>query len=657
MSAVLDAVIVPDDEALAGARVGVSHTDQGGPCVLEVHGRRGATVVGVVAAEMDGVPTGKVVITESLASRAGLSEDTPVVLTAHPVTPLRQLVLEALVEDAPTELWESLRREGRLVEQCLWLENDLGSSVVEVGHRLFRVRSVDDHRAGTLRQVVTDTEVELFIPGARVGLDVVILADVSGSMQVDDLPLAQESLGWGRRSNPQYRQRIDALKDSLRQMLDARLRISGRESRVALLSFADQVHQRFPESGMVSLDAGSSTTVVDAFLDAVDRLHPRGGTNMNEGILHAAELLDLHGKTGNERLVVLVSDGKAWSPKGADSAGEMVATVDDPVSLMSHLHEERNIRLQAIGISNAEFFKEWSRRTGNDNELLRPDHPLLKELVKVGGGDPSRIGGIEVLEEYFRGLGAGLRRFVGRPAEVVRSVQLSQESREVIQLAADGHDQLKIEAQVDTLQSDLVRLNRASAKLAGTNLGPWLPFESSDKVTDILRQFKDIRVRSHYEFENILSRIHILVVECGPGRRRSQKNAMWPNELNAVYDVFLPVVNRINPLRQEYFHDKSGGKPEHQKVMAAAVQAMEHYVQTRDLAVDNAAGWGRLAQAMLDDVCDATKRAADLAEAQGGAQHNVDAGMPADDLTLTPSPGMATGPDDLDLTFDLRLRA
>src|SRR6185312_14286284 len=102
--------------------------------------------------------------------------------------------------------------------------------------------------------------------------------------------------------------------------------------------------------------------------------------------------------------------------KTAESTGELVFAADDPVSLTAHLHRRRRIRLHAIGISNNELYEAWLRRGYRDNPGLRPDHPLLERLVEVGGGDPTRIGGIDVLEQYFSGLGAGLTRHVGAPA-------------------------------------------------------------------------------------------------------------------------------------------------------------------------------------------------------------------------------------------------
>src|SRR5205085_824333 len=53
------------------------------------------------------------------------------------------------------------------------------------------------------------------------------------------------------------------------------------------------------------------------------------------------------------------------------------------------------------------------------SELLHrhgvPGNDQLIVLVQVGGGDPSRVGGLDVLEDYFSGLGSGVTTRVGTP--------------------------------------------------------------------------------------------------------------------------------------------------------------------------------------------------------------------------------------------------
>jgi hypothetical protein len=200
--------------------------------------------------------------------------------------------------------------------------------------------------------------------------------------------------------------RLEALQQALRDLLEMRLQISGRVSRIALVEFNRETRQVFPRGGgMAQLDGGSPADVVEEFRNAVTLLRARGGTNIGNALHEAANLLYQHGHAGNERLVVLVSDGANWAPKGEQGSGEMVNALEEPVSLMEHLNRDMGIRLRAIGISTADLFR---RRGYVPDADMVPNHDLLEELVKVGGGDPTTIGGLDVLEEYFSGLASGI---------------------------------------------------------------------------------------------------------------------------------------------------------------------------------------------------------------------------------------------------------
>src|SRR5207245_10668399 len=78
--------------------------------------------------------------------------------------------------------------------------------------------------------------------------------------------------------------------------------------------------------------------------------------------------------------------------------------------------------LSARGRRDQQTRHAWWRRCRRGvpgGVSITPNHRLLGELVQVGGGDPTRIGGVDVLEEYFGGLGTGVSRTVGTPAAPV----------------------------------------------------------------------------------------------------------------------------------------------------------------------------------------------------------------------------------------------
>jgi hypothetical protein len=642
--------IVPEDPALRGGRVAVRPDLMAGEtAVLRVNGRRGAMAAGVRTVPREEVPPGMLVVPESLAARLGLHPDAHWQLAFTTAVPLVSLTLEGMVEEPAEDLWQAVREDRDLVGQCLWTGHDIGSTVLEVGSRQFRVRAIDETGRQELRAIVPSTTIDLFLPSARVGLDMVILADCSGSMEVDDLPVSEERVGWGGAS---YRTRLDALKEALLRMLQARLRTAGRESRVALLRFEDRVEQRFPVGeGMVPLDASSPRELITAFDQAVRHLSTSiSGTDIPGALLRAAELLDRHGKPGNDRLIVLVSDGKTWAPKAADATGEVVFAVDDAVSLMSHLYKRRNVRIHALGISNDALYNAWLRRGGRDGRGLRPDHPLLERLVEVGGGDPTRIGGIDVLEGYFSGLGTGLTRHVGNPGSAAAARPLAESTISLLRQSTSEDVTKRCQSAVRRLRNGMLELNDYAMRLAGRELGSWLPFEKSNQI-DLIFSKEEllIPVRGRHEFEFVLMNLHKVMIERGPGRRKG-KAATRPEILHEIYECFREfVVNRLNPLRQEYAHDKTSGSADDQRDLKASVDALLHYMHVIKIDSDDAARWSQLRLLLLEDAANCTERALEAARRQADRLGSANVALPPEEVE-------PDRPADLSLEFDLRVR-
>ncbi|MEJ2856032.1 MULTISPECIES: vWA domain-containing protein [unclassified Saccharothrix] len=405
--------VVPGGGPISGHRIGVAAGDGSGPCLMSVRTGAGWLRAAVYAAESDAVPPGFVAVDEELAVALDvdaadrpqwrLERETPV--------PVRRLVLELPTERDPAEAARDVARAG-LVGALLWVPSDGTDVSLPVDGVPHRVREIDlGGRSDVVASLTRDTVVELHASAVRAGVDIVVLADCSNSMSVDDLPVGLET----RRlfgSTQHWITRMEALKRSLQELLDIRLQISGRVSRLALLEFNTRVRHRFPrQGGMAQLDGSSPESLVTEFRHAVALLRPDGGTDIGNALHEAANLLYQHGRPGNEKLIVLVSDGANWSPAGDRGTGEVVHTVEEPVSLVAHLHRDVGIRLHAIGISTAELFRRRGRY--QPNETIVPNHALLEELVKVGGGDPTTVGGLDVLADYFAGLGGGIIHRVG----------------------------------------------------------------------------------------------------------------------------------------------------------------------------------------------------------------------------------------------------
>lgn len=611
-------VVVPDEASLVGARVAVSGS--GGSAVLEADGRLGRQIVGVSCFADSSLPGDQIAMSESLAARLGVQSGEQVALATADARPARELTLESLTEEASDALWRAVREDRHLVGQSFWTGDDPDSILLDVADAQFRIRSFDDARPRELRVVTPDTSIELFVQGARIGLDMVVLADVSGSMGVDDLP-AQSREGVFSRflsSTPRYTKRIDALKEALMQMLDSRLRITGRESRMALLCFNDSVTQLFPrEAGMAVVDSRTDPRLIAEFRSAISSLSEYGSTAMAEAILRAAELLDTHGKDDNERLIVLVSDGKPFSPKGNDTTGEVVQLRNDEVNLVNHLFRTRGIRLQAIGISDESLYNSWVQRSGQSHDSLRPDHGLIRELAQKGGGDPNRTGGVEVLEDFFQGLGSGYRRFVGCSSAESYARKLSARAIRVIKDADVNLRQDERMALLDRFEEDAMAFNKACGSICGKNIGEWMPFKFESPFVVGRRSLAGLAVEDEHAFRTFVMKLNTLMVEQGPGRRRTKDVRSWPDELTEWYEPLVQLSNRIRIIRNFYAHDKKVEDPRELHDLDRLHEAMEHFVKRRQIAVNDREGWAQLAAVMLRETAqlvhscavDATERA------------------------------------------------
>ncbi|MFH9983932.1 VWA domain-containing protein [Streptomyces sp. NPDC017179] len=438
-SADTKAVVVPAGGVLAGARVGVAAADwrSAGTSqddrfrVLTVGTGYDSTAVAVEVVPLDDVPSGVLAIPEDLAQTtdfAGAEETATWRLDAAPVVEARSVRLESSTERSLDDTARDLGEAG-LVGRVLWIPSEPGELWLDVDSVPFRVQQYDaGGRDAVILRIGARTAVDLFVPGARSGVDVVILADCSGSMGCDDITAVGEYAAarmpairdWrsfvGSRSRTAQAgvSRMRTLQDALQHLLDVRLQVSGRVSRIALVEFTHGTRQVFPrQGGMSEVDAGTPEEA-EAFRHAIALLQAQNaGTDIGNALHEAANLLYRHHKPGNDKLIVLVSDGAHWAPKGEQGSGEVVYANQEPVSLMEHLHAATGIRVHAIGISTPDMYERWLAQTGGqDHESLRPDHTLLAELVRVGGGDPAAIGGYEVLDEYFSGLGAGMSRRV-----------------------------------------------------------------------------------------------------------------------------------------------------------------------------------------------------------------------------------------------------
>lgn len=340
----------------------------------------------------------------------------------------QEIVLEVTFEQPLEQVVEQLNRSDDLGGRLLWFSGDslTDSNFLEINEKPYKIREIVPNPVGrnTIIEIKEQTNLKIFSPGYAAGIDIVVLADCSGSMGIADLTETADVIPptgnlWQSSANRELK-REEALRRSLKKLLETRLRTTGRMSRIALVSFTHETELRFPRSGgMAEFDETTPETTVNQFRDAINLLRSeRSGTDIGNALHYAAELIYKHGRPGNDRLVVLISDGADWKPKGQEATGEIVEALQDPVSLMEHLHNEMNIHLHAIGISTREIYMRFHNRKmpGQTPDVsLVPNHELLERLVMVGGGDPSQTGNMDVLQHYLSGLGAGVTRQLQKP--------------------------------------------------------------------------------------------------------------------------------------------------------------------------------------------------------------------------------------------------
>src|SRR5262249_32904090 len=154
--------------------------------------------------------------------------------------------------------------------------------------------------------------------------------------------------------------------------------------------------------------------------------------------------------------------------------------VAEPISLMEHLRRHMGIRLHALGLSSEQIFTPWWREQHPGKvapSWAVPNHQLLEELVKVGGGDPSRTGDTEVLVDYFVGLGHGVSRALaplrGAPPLALSAGErayLSRLKSEWTTRATLKDQRAKLEALREQLERHLDTCQEAAVELCGQRL-------------------------------------------------------------------------------------------------------------------------------------------------------------------------------------------
>ncbi|MER7583760.1 vWA domain-containing protein [Kitasatospora sp. NPDC097691] len=576
----------------------------------------GARAVAVRLVPVPGLPADVVVAPEALAGELRLA-------TADwQLAPATATVAAAVELESPEALSLdsavlAVQRSPLLSGHVFQYGADAGQDAwIDVDGLPYRVRSATDPEGRPVDGLLAlgpTTRLSVFAPSGRSGVDVVVLADCSGSMGVNDIPDRRESAHritslWSSASTIT---RMEALKLALRAMIDARAGVDGLVTRFALVRFDLSTRTLFPDrDGMAEVTTGPGDRALEQLRGAVTLLkHDNQGTDIGRALHKAAELLHRHGVPGNERLIVLVSDGAHWAPMSEERSGESVAGTEDPVSLMEDLHAGLGIRLHAVGISDPGLFGRWWEQLRRKDPTLReppenlvPNHELLGRLVEVAGGDRHRIGGMDVLDEYFRELGSGIVRVVGRPA----AGRLPALQLDPAVLAAPDGAAARAQARVVGSEQrrrweheveELLRMYAEVCSASATRLGYPL-FRTS--VADIPRLH--LLATGHAEFTAWLAVAYKVFDERLHEQLRSRRRDRTELDLPELADAFWGVrLGEVHGLRNFFLHDAEARRrtPEQNREVGEVI--LKHTGKYA-VAEDDAEGWHRLQLGLLGNL-------------------------------------------------------
>jgi hypothetical protein len=600
-------------------------------------GEPAQAIVPVMTYPHSDVPAGAMVTNEDLLKKTGLWGVTnpkwELRFSGFDNTFAQEICLEIVSEQSLDKAAQVLTSSSELSGRLVYVSANASATgqLIELDGIPFRIRSLSPSPVRDSVFVIdpTQTRISLFASSQRVGVDIVILADCSGSMSIPDLTDIVEGetapqSGWqqftatlGGRSQIRYIPRIQALRKALADLVERRLRLSGSSSRIALVGFGTSPKLLFPyQEGMLTLDQSTPPERLRRLRDIVATLQAdMGGTRIGLAISFAASHLSRFGNPANERLIVLISDGADWSPAKADQTGEILEQVsEEPVSLMEHFHEAMGILIQAIGISNDRVYDEYLRRIGKTDPNVgnRPNHALLERLVAVGGGDPARTGDAQVIEEYFETLAAGVARQISlsesrrgvpqlSPDERVRISRLMTVEPEDLQ-AADSESDTEFTSLASELGTLYGEANRRTLALIGERLFGASP----EAYIELFRDRLSVPVSSRNAFKLFIGSFWAVFDDCLMPSIRNRDISSTP-PFGEVRDyLHNSSFRELQIVRNYFFHDVLRGDSAGQRAMQVG-DIMSRHTGRRSLGESDGREWSILQKGMMRNVRDAIR--------------------------------------------------
>jgi hypothetical protein len=253
------------------------------------------------------------------------------------------------------------------------------------------------------------TTINLFVPYRKGGVDIVILVDASNSMNLHDY------LG----TDNQVFSRLEGVRIALETLLHPHFVSHTRIARIAVIVFAANAQMLYPadDAEMVELRNEKQLEEIYPCIHKLNNLGlerlevNRGQTNISKGLYYAAELLDYYSSEGNEKIIMLLSDGANWMEDNeGESEGEAVKiiTIYDPATIADELSYGSQIRIHTIAISDEQALRKYEDQIYWDQPWAVPNAHLLMKIADFSKGSFFKTSDAQMLGHLLTELGEGI---------------------------------------------------------------------------------------------------------------------------------------------------------------------------------------------------------------------------------------------------------
>lgn len=250
----------------------------------------------------------------------------------------------------------------------------------------------------TVLGIGNETEIKLFIPHRKGGIDMVVIVDASNSMELRD---------YADRYGKTLK-RIEGARLALETLFEGRLASGSRVSHFALVVFGKDSKVVYPanQEEMAELSA-LDIDAIRKELRNLTRYVNREGTDISSALDTAAELLFRNAREDNEKIIVLLSDGANWvDQKDPGFQVEFKIGKEDPIMFADNLYDEGQIRIHTIAISNEENLRRYVPEHAGKKGWT-PDPRTLSEIARRTRAIFFPSPDAEVLNKLFEDLGKG----------------------------------------------------------------------------------------------------------------------------------------------------------------------------------------------------------------------------------------------------------